>query len=84
MKAILQKKDPNPCQTRSDMIYIYEFDNAITFKLKSISLFWCLDNFLEKDKSGLLFQINMFTGLSTEEVCTFLIFEPFIYTVSKC
>ena len=43
----------------SDLTYIYEFDNAITFKLKSISLFWYLDNFLEKDKSGLLFQINI-------------------------
>ena len=39
-------------------VYIYEFDNAITFKRKSISLFWYLDN-LEKDKSGLLFQINI-------------------------
>ena len=34
------------------MIYIHKFDNAITFKLKSISLFWYLDKFLEKDKSG--------------------------------
>ena len=59
VKAILQKKDSNPCQTWSDLIYIYEFDNAITFKLKSILLFWYLDNFLENDKTGLLFQINI-------------------------
>ena len=59
VKAILEKKDSNPCQTLSDLTYIYEFDNAISFKLKSISLFWYLDNFLEKDKSGLLFQINI-------------------------
>ena len=49
-------------------MYIYGFDNAITFKLKSISLFWYLDNFLEKDKTELLFQINIarpvFTGLN--------------------
>ena len=38
---------------------MYEFDKAINFKLKSISLFWYLDNFLKKDKSGLLFQINI-------------------------
>ena len=37
-------------------MYIYKFDNAITFKLKSILLFWYLDNFLENDKTGLLFQ----------------------------
>ena len=61
VKAILQqkKKDSDPCQTWSDLIYIYEFDNVITFKLKSISLFWYLDNFLGKDKSAFLFQINM-------------------------
>ena len=41
------------------MIYIHKFDNAITFKLESISLFWYLDKFLEKDKSGILFQINI-------------------------
>ena len=33
-------------------------DNAITFKLKSILLFWYSDNLLEKDKTGLLFQTN--------------------------
>ena len=70
VKAILQKKknkDSNPCHTWSDLIYINKFDNAITFKLKSISLFWYLGNFLEKEKTGLLFQINtawsVFTGL---------------------
>ena len=42
-----------------DLINIYEFDNAITFRLKSILLFWCLGNFLEKDEAGLLFQINV-------------------------
>ena len=45
---------------------IFESDNAITCKLKSISLFWYLSNFLKKDKSGLLFEINtawsVFTG----------------------
>ena len=59
VKAILKKKISNACQTWSDLISIYEFDNAITFKLKSISLFWYLDNFLEKDETGLLFQINI-------------------------
>ena len=54
-----KKKKYNPCQTWSDIIYIYKFYNAITFTLKSILLFWYLDNVLEKDKSGLLFQINM-------------------------
>ena len=49
VKAILQKKDSNSCQTWSDLIYRYEFDNAITFKLRSISLFWYFDNFLEND-----------------------------------
>ena len=68
-----------------DLIYMYEFDKAINFKLKSISLFWYLDNFLKKDKSGLLFQINIawsvFTGLIN---WIFLIFEPFIYIEPKC
>ena len=58
VKAILQKRDSNLCQTWSDLIYIYGFDNALTYKLKSISLLWYLDNFLEKGKSDLLFQIN--------------------------
>ena len=40
-------------------MHIYDFDNALTYKLKSISLLWYLDNFLEKDKSDLLFQINI-------------------------
>ena len=39
--------------------YIYKFDNALTFKLKSISLFWYLDNFLEKDETRLSFEINI-------------------------
>ena len=47
--------------------YIYKFNNAITFKLKSISLFLVSYNFLEKDGTGLFFQINIacsvFTGL---------------------
>ena len=30
-----------------------KFDNAITFKHESILLFWYLENFLEKDKTGL-------------------------------
>ena len=47
VKAILQKKKGfNPCQTWSELICIYELDNAITFKLKSISLFWYLDNLI--------------------------------------
>ena len=40
-------------------MYTYEFDNAITFKLKNISLFWYVDNFLENDKTGFIFQINI-------------------------
>ena len=59
VKAILQKKYSNPCQTWSDLIFIHEFDNAIPFKLKIIPLFWYLDHFFEKDKTGVLFQINI-------------------------
>ena len=40
-------------------LFLKQFDNATTFKLKSISLFRYLDNFLEKDKTGLPFQINI-------------------------
>ena len=40
------------------MIYIYEFDNVVTFKHQSISLFWYVDNFLQKDKTGLHLQIE--------------------------
>ena len=62
-------------------MYIYEFDDAITFRHQSISLFSYLDNFLEKDKTGLPLQINnawsvfysLPEGWSIEEVCTFLI-----------
>ena len=39
-------------------MYMYEFDNAMAVKGKSISLFWYLDNFLEKEKAGLPFQMN--------------------------
>ena len=39
----------------SNLIYIYEFDNATTFKL-----FWYLDNILEKDKTGMiLFKLTL-------------------------
>ena len=58
-KQFCRKKKSNPCQTWSDLIYINELDNTIIFKLKSILLFWYLDDFLEKDKSGLLFQVNI-------------------------
>ena len=53
------KKDSNPCQTWKKLICIYKFEYATKFKLKSILLFWYLDSLLEKDKSGLLFQINI-------------------------
>ena len=33
------------------------FDNARRFKYESISLFWCLENLLAKDKTDLPFQI---------------------------
>ena len=33
--------------------YINQFDNAITFKHQSILLFWYLEDFLEKDKTGI-------------------------------
>ena len=59
VKEILQKKDSNPCQTWSDQINIYKSDNAITFKYRCFLLFWYLDNFLEKDQSGLLFQMTI-------------------------
>ena len=59
VKAILKKKDSNPFKTWSDLICIYEFDNAITFKHQSILLFWYLNNFLEKDNTGLPRQINI-------------------------
>ena len=39
-------------------MYMYEFDNAMAVKGKSISLFWYLDNFLEKEKASLPFQMN--------------------------
>ena len=43
------------------------FDNAIIFKHQSIFLFWFLENFLEKNKTGLPLQINitwsLFIGL---------------------
>ena len=46
VKAILQKKKKKiPIHVK--FIYIYEFDIAITFKLKRISLFWYIDNFLD-------------------------------------
>ena len=47
VKAILQKKkkDSNLCQT---YIHIRTYIHiAITFKLKRISLFWYIDNFLD-------------------------------------
>ena len=44
----------------SNLIYIHEFDNATTFKHQSISLFWYLDNILEKDKTGMiLFKLTL-------------------------
>ena len=52
IKAIMKKKDSNPCVTWSDLIYIYKFDNKITFKHQPILLFWYLENFLEKDKTS--------------------------------
>ena len=48
----MKKKDSNPCVTWSDLIYIYKFDNKITFKHQPILLFWYLENFLEKDKTS--------------------------------
>ena len=41
------------------LIYIYKFDNAVAFKHQSISLFRYLENFLEKDKTGVPLQINI-------------------------
>ena len=38
---------------------IHEFGNAITFKHQSNLLFWYLDNFLQKDKTGSPLQINI-------------------------
>ena len=43
----------------SGQMFIYEFVNAITFKHQHVSLFWYLDKFLEKDKTGLPLQINI-------------------------
>ena len=43
----------------SDLIYIYKFDNAIIVKHQSILLFWYLDNFLGKDKTGLPLKIKI-------------------------
>ena len=48
-----KKKDSKTCVIWSDLIYIYEFDNAVTFKHQSVLLFWYLDNFLVKDQTGL-------------------------------
>ena len=58
-KPILKKKDSNSCYT---WIYIFEFDNAIRFitlKHQSISIFWYLENFLEKNKTSVPLQINI-------------------------
>ena len=48
------------------MLYLEDL-MILSFKLQSTSLFWYLDNFLEKDNTDLLFQINIawsvFTGL---------------------
>ena len=38
---------------------IYEYENAVTLKHQSISLFWYLENFLDKGKTGLPLQINI-------------------------
>ena len=48
-----KKNDSKTCVIWSDLIYIYEFDNAVTFKHQSVLLFWYLDNFLVKDQTGL-------------------------------
>ena len=57
--SILYVKYPSDREKKqSYLIYIYKFDNvdnARTFKHQSISLFKCLENFLEKDKAGVPF-----------------------------
>ena len=40
------------------MLYLEDL-MILSFKLQSTSLFWYLDNFLEKDNTDLLFQINI-------------------------
>ena len=40
------------------MLYLEDL-MILSFKLQGTSLFWYLDNFLEKDNTDLLFQINI-------------------------
>ena len=55
----LNKLNNQQFNLKANLIYIYEFDNAITFKHQSISQFWYLGNVLEKDETGLHLQINI-------------------------
>ena len=47
------KKEKIPKHVQFTNVYIYESDNAITFKHQCVLLFWYLDNFLVKDQTGL-------------------------------
>ena len=58
------------------MIYINKFDNSVIFKHQSISLFWYLDSFLEKDKTVLPLQVNI-SVYSADQFAPFS-FEPLI------
>ena len=49
----------NPCWTWNDLVFIYKFDNAVTFKHQGILLFWYHKNLLKKDKTGWPPQINI-------------------------
>ena len=60
VKAILgKKKFQSMLNLEWPDIHIYQFDNAITLKHQSNSLFWYLDNFLEEYKAGLPLEINI-------------------------
>ena len=76
-KSNLEKKKKNPI-LNLEWTDIYESDNA-TPKYFTTGIF------LEKDKTGLPFQINIrwsaFIGLINWRVCAFLVFEPFSYWV---
>ena len=49
-------------------MYIYKFDNAITVKHQSILLFWYLDNFSEKDKTGLPLKHSMISVYRADQL----------------
>ena len=52
----MKKRIPIHVKLGVTWLYIHKFDKVITFKHQSISLFWHLENFLQKDKTGVPLQ----------------------------